>query len=169
MLTIRKATAADAIEAWNIRADSVLAACINHYPSETLSYWIEGTPGEKWTKLVEHGFYVIEDANLIVGTGMLTPANGQIDAIFVRPSHMGGGVGRLMLDYLESQVKTHGISMMRLDSTLNAAPFYRRCGWSGDEISVYKSPRGIDLACVPMTKRVAAQGQVIRGSTPTAS
>ena len=154
MLTIRKATSADAVDTWNIRALSVLAACVNHYPTAALSTWVDGAPGEKWARLVESGFYLVEEADLIVGTGMLTLSNGQVDAIFVRPSHMGRGVGRTMLDFLESRAISNGIATIRLDSTLNAAPFYRRCGWSGEKISIYKSPRGIDLACVPMTKRV---------------
>lgn len=154
-MKIRKATAADAIDAWAIRKDSVLAACAGHYPMESLAIWVDGVPGEKWTRLVERGFYVVEDAGQVVCTGMLTVENGQIDAIFVRPSHMGRGVGRAMMVYLEAEAKALGVTEMRLDATLNAAPFYRRCGWSGDVIATYQSPRGIELACIPMTKPVA--------------
>ncbi|WP_146075249.1 GNAT family N-acetyltransferase, partial [Burkholderia anthinoferrum] len=92
---------------------------------------------------------------LVVGTGMLTAASGQVDAIFVRPSHMGRGIGRQMLQLLEALARDQGLALMRLDATLNAAPFYRYCGWAGDSISTYRTSRGLELACVPMTKRVA--------------
>jgi GNAT superfamily N-acetyltransferase len=65
---------------------------------------------------------------------MLHTATDQIDAIFVRPSHIGQGIGRKMLDFLEHLARSHGLTSLKLDATLNAAPFYRRCGWIGDEL-----------------------------------
>ncbi|MGF6634792.1 GNAT superfamily N-acetyltransferase [Paraburkholderia sp. MM6662-R1] len=155
MLTIRKATCDDVFDAWHIRKTSVHAACADHYPAAALSAWVNGTPTEKWASVVERDFYVATDEELVIGTGMLTVANGQVDAIFVRPSHMGHGIGREMLQFLESLAGDHGVTTMHLDATLNAAPFYRRCGWSGDSVSTYRTARGLELACVPMTKRLA--------------
>ncbi|EEA04310.1 GCN5-related N-acetyltransferase [Burkholderia sp. H160] len=160
MLTIRKATCDDAFDAWRIRKASVYAACAEHYPAASLSAWVDGTPTDKWASVVERDFYVAVDEGLVVGTGMLTMANGQVDAIFVRPSHMGRGIGRKMMEFLEALAGDHGVAAMRLDATLNAAPFYRRCGWSGDAVSTYRTSRGLELACVPMTKRVVVEGQV---------
>jgi hypothetical protein len=59
-----------------------------------------------------------------------------------------------MLQFLEALASNHRLVAMRLDATLNAAPFYRRCGWSGDSVSTYRTSHGLELACVPMTKRV---------------
>ena len=70
------------------------------------------------------------------------------------PRDQGRGVGREMLQFLESLAGNHGVITMRLDATLNAAPFYRRCGWTGDLVSTYRNSRGLELACVPMTKRL---------------
>jgi GNAT superfamily N-acetyltransferase len=155
MLTIRKATCDDAFDAWHIRKESVHAACAEHYPAAALSAWVNGTPTEKWISIVDRDFYVATDEELVIGTGMLTVANGRVDAIFVRPFHMGRGIGREMLQFLEFLAGNHGVTTMRLDATLNAAPFYRRCGWAGDSVSTYRTGRGLELACVPMTKRLA--------------
>ncbi|MBW0445167.1 N-acetyltransferase [bacterium M00.F.Ca.ET.228.01.1.1] len=155
MLTIRKATSGDVLDAWDIRRTSVLAGCAGYYPEASLSAWVNGSPTDKWVSVVERDFYVAVDEGLVVGTGMLTPASGQVDAIFVRPSHMGRGIGRKMLQFLEALARDHGVVSMRLDATLNAVPFYRYCGWSGDSTSTYRTSRGLELACVPMTKRVA--------------
>jgi GNAT superfamily N-acetyltransferase len=155
MLTIRKADRGDALDAWDIRKASVLAECAGYYPEASLSAWVAGSPTDKWANLVESHFYVAVDEGAVVGTGMLTIANGQVDAIFIRPSHMGRGIARRMLQSLEALARDHGIVTMRLDATLNAAPFYRYCGWSGDSISTYRTSRGLELACVPMTRRVA--------------
>jgi hypothetical protein len=37
---------------------------------------------------------------------------------------------------------------------LNAAQFYRRRGYEGCEQSIYHSPSGLELACIPMVKRL---------------
>ncbi|RBJ69366.1 GNAT family N-acetyltransferase, partial [Pseudomonas sp. MWU12-2534b] len=87
MLTIRKANCHDAVGAWEIRNTSVHAACAGYYPEAALSGWVDGTPSDKWLSVVERDFYVAVDGGLVVGTGMLTVARGQVDAIFVRPSH----------------------------------------------------------------------------------
>ncbi|WP_321782803.1 GNAT family N-acetyltransferase [Paraburkholderia sp. J94] len=155
MLTIRKATSDDTLDAWDIRRTAVLAACAEYYPEAFLSAWVDGSPSDKWAHVVERDFYVAVDEGCVVGTGMLTVENGQVDAIFVRSSHMGRGIGRKMLHLLEALARDRGIASMKLDATLNAAPFYRCCGWSGDSISIYRTSRGLELACVPMTKCVA--------------
>lgn len=155
MLTIRKANSGDVLDAWDIRKASVLAACANYYSEASLSAWVDGSPTDKWANVVERDFYVAVDDEFVVGTGMLTVASGQVDAIFLRPSHMGRGIGRKMLESLEALARDHGLASMRLDATLNAAPFYRHCGWSGDSISTYRTSRGLELPCVPMTKCVA--------------
>jgi GNAT superfamily N-acetyltransferase len=152
MLTIRKAKCHDAFDAWEIRNTSVHAACAGYYPEAALSGWVDGTPSDKWSSVVERDFYVAVDEGLVVGTGMLTVASGQVDAIFVRPSHMGRGVGYKILRFLEGLAGDHGRVKLHLDATLNAAPFYRHCGWTGDVVSTYRTSRGFELACVPMTK-----------------
>ncbi|AZQ54770.1 GNAT family N-acetyltransferase [Burkholderia cenocepacia] len=160
MLTIRKAGCDDVADAWDIRKTAVHAACAGHYPEAALSEWVDGTPTDKWARVVERDFYVVVDEGRVVGTGMLTVENGQVDAIFVRPSHMGRGIGRKMLRFLEALAAEHGVVEMCLDATLNAAPFYRSCGWTGDAVSVYRTTRGLELACVPMSKRIAATARL---------
>ncbi|BBA40018.1 MULTISPECIES: GNAT family N-acetyltransferase [Burkholderia] len=155
MLTIRKAGRDDVVDAWDIRKTSVHAACAGYYPDAALSGWVDGVPTDKWAGIVERDFYVAVDEGRVVGTGMLTVENGQIDALFVRPSHMGRGIGRKMLRFLEALATEHGVVEMHLDATLNAAPFYRSCGWTGDAVSVYRTTRGLELACVPMSKCIA--------------
>jgi GNAT superfamily N-acetyltransferase len=156
MLTIRKASRGDVPDAWDIRKTSVHAACAGYYPEASLSAWVDGAPTDKWANVVERDFYVAVDEGLVVATGMLTVAIGQVDAIFIRPSHMGRGIGREMLALLEALARDHGLASMRLDATLNAAPFYRHCGWSGDSVSTYRTSRGLELACVPMTKSLTS-------------
>lgn len=156
MPEIRKATRADAQAAWDIRRLSVLAQCEGFYPGPLLEAWTSGVPSEKWAELVERGFYVAHDDATVLATGMVATETGRIDAIFVHPDHMGRGLGKQMMDFLEELARTHALPELSLDATLNAAPFYRRCGFVGETLSLHHSPRGFSLECVPMTKRLTA-------------
>ena len=89
-----------------------------------------------------------------VATGMLDLEGREIGAIFVSPEFMGRGVGLKILNLLEALARDLGVTDVKLDATLNAADFYRRCGYVGQEVSIYHSPSGLRLACVPMVKEL---------------
>ena len=157
-LVIRKAERQDAIAAWDIRNAAILAHCTGYYHGEQLATWTDGEITDHFIESVAEHWYVVTVSDTVVATGMLDCVTGQVDAIFVRPDRMGLGVGRAMLAHLECLAVESGLARLTLDSTLNAAPFYRKCGFVGDQLSVYKSPRGISLACIPMAKQLLAQG-----------
>ncbi|WP_372722048.1 GNAT family N-acetyltransferase [Novipirellula sp.] len=153
-LFIRKAEREDAIAVWDIRNAAILAQCTGHYPEEQLSAWTAGEMTDAFAETVAKHWYVATVDGSVVGTGLLDCSTGQVDAIFVRPDRMGCGVGRAILAHLECLAAKIGLRRLTLDSTLNAAPFYRQCGFVGDQRSVYESPRGISLACIPMVKQL---------------
>lgn len=152
MVSVRRATGADAVPAWKIRAAAVMTQCHGFYRTSDLQEWVSGPPSLAWIRRVEEAFYVATDADEVVATGMIDTATGKVDAIFVAPDAMGKGVGRMMMNFLEDLARRHGLREMRLEATLNAAPFYRRCGFTGDAIALYRSPRGLEMECVPMLK-----------------
>ncbi|MGI2258796.1 hypothetical protein [Shewanella sp. GXUN23E] len=60
-----------------------------------------------------------------------------------------------MITFLESMAASRGFIALTLEATLNAASFYRRCGYGGEgkEVdAIYHLPRGVDLPCVRMSK-----------------
>ncbi|HET7371497.1 MAG TPA: GNAT family N-acetyltransferase [Gammaproteobacteria bacterium] len=79
---------------------------------------------------------------------------GKIDAMFVHPEFMGLGIGKRIMSYLESLAREAALSRLHLESSLNAAQFYRSCGFVGDEFAEYHSPRGISLECILMHKHL---------------
>jgi GNAT superfamily N-acetyltransferase len=151
-LKIRKASAADAAAAWQIRNAAILSQCKGHYPPESLAIWTDGEITEHFIQFVVEQFYVATVDDAVVATGMIDGKTGRLDAIFVRPEMMGRGIGKQMVSFLEDIGRAAGLTELALDSTLNAAEFYRRCGFVGEAIGQYQSPRGITLDCIPMTK-----------------
>ncbi len=151
-VTIRKAMADDAADAWAIRNAAIRHACKGFYPAELLERWTGGEMTDEFVEFVVRQFHVATVNGMVVGTGCISFDNGQVDAIFVRPEMMGRGIGKRLVAFCEELGRRAGLTRLKLDSTLNAAPFYRRCGFVGDVIGVYRSPRGIVLDCIPMTK-----------------
>ena len=153
-VTFRKATRDDAPAVFRIRNAAVLSQCPGHYSEAELGQWTAGELADWFTDAVEKHCHVAILDGVIVATGMVNIDSSKIDALFVEPAHMSTGLGRRMLLHLEGLAADAGLTELQLDSTLNAAPFYRRHGFVGDSIATYESPRGIRLACVPMARKL---------------
>ncbi|WP_033576048.1 GNAT family N-acetyltransferase [Dickeya chrysanthemi] len=153
-ITLRKARRADAPEVLALRNRAILHGCRHDYTAEQLQLWTSGALSEAFENTVTHHFHLAEIAARMVGTGMVNLHTGMIDAVFVEPEAMGKGVGKRMMQHLETLARAAGLAAIRLDASLNAAPFYRSLGFCGDEISLYHSPRGFSLPCIPMVKAI---------------
>lgn len=160
MIKIRKANEQDAQTVFDLRIASIQSQCTECYTPQQVEVWTSGTMTDKFVQVVERSMYVSENEGRIVGSGMIDTMSGFIDAIFVQPDFMGRGAAKLMLKHLESIAIKKNLSCISLQSTLNAAGFYRSNGYGGDEVSVYYSPRGIELDCVPMKKWLMPVGDV---------
>ena len=153
-IIIRKATKNDAQDAWLIRNASIRSQCAGHYPPESLKIWTHGDLTEEFIAMVEDSFYVATLDYQVVGIGMIDLESGKVDAIFVHPDKFKLGLGKRILSFLENLALESGLVEMNLEATLNAVGFYRACGFEGDEMSIYHSPKGVSLDCVPMKKRL---------------
>ncbi|HEV7833575.1 MAG TPA: GNAT family N-acetyltransferase [Caballeronia sp.] len=154
LFAIRKAMRADADAAWEIRRAAVMSECVNVYPLDQLEQWTGGMASRAFADAVEERFLVATVDERVAGTGMIDLTTGKIDAIFVHPAYMKRGIGAAMMRHLETLARSQELAELKLDATLNAAPFYRSLGFEGEEIAPYRSPRGLTMDCVPMTKRL---------------
>ncbi|RON40185.1 GNAT family N-acetyltransferase [Pseudomonas frederiksbergensis] len=152
MLEIRRATPRDAQTAFDIRLQAIRHQCIGAYTTEQMLAWTAGAAEDGYDVLMEKHFYLGCVDGEPVATGMLDLENSEIGAIFVLPGFMRQGIGLEILNYLEDLARDLGLEEVNLDATLNAADFYRRCGYVGDELAIYHSPSGLQLACLPMVK-----------------
>jgi GNAT superfamily N-acetyltransferase len=169
VISIRKANENDAQAAWEIRIAAINSQCTGHYPPESLEVWTGGEMTEQFVKTVAERFYVATLHDHVVGAGMIDLESGKIDAMCVHPGKMRTGVGRQILHYLEELALEAGLAELSLDSTLNAAPFYRACGFVGGAAATYESPRGISLDCIPMTKNHPHRVAVLSNSLSQSS
>ena len=154
MLEIKRATPADAQAAFAIRLLAIRSQCIGAYTAEQMALWTRGKAEDGYDTLMDKPFYLGWVNGEPVVTGMLDLDNNEMGALFVLPEFAGRGYGKAMLDHLEKLARELAIEEVVLDSTLNAASFYRACGYVGEEQAVYHSPSGLELACIPMVKRL---------------
>ncbi|HDS1736575.1 GNAT family N-acetyltransferase [Pseudomonas sp. BP8] len=152
MFEIRRATRNDAQIALDIRRLAIRAQCIGPYSQADMFVWTEVSLSEWFSDLVAAHFHLVYVQGRVVATGMLDREQREIGAIFVHPEYMGRGIGRCLLLHLEGLALKAQLPEIKLDATLNAVAFYRSCGFVGETTSVYHSPSGLQLACVPMVK-----------------
>ncbi|OIN53443.1 GNAT family N-acetyltransferase [Pseudomonas costantinii] len=154
MLDIKRATSHDANAAFDIRREAIRSQCIGAYTAEQMALWTRGSADDGYNALMDKPFYLGWVNGEPVATGMLDLDNNEVGALFVLPEFTGRGYGKAMLDHLENVARELAIEEVVLDATLNAASFYRASGYVGDEQAVYHSPSGLELACIPMKKRL---------------
>ncbi len=154
MLEIKRATPEDANAAFDIRREAIRRQCIGAYTAEQMALWTRGSADDGYSTLMEKPFYLGWVNDEPVATGMLDRDNNEVGALFVLPQFTGRGYGKAMLDHLEALARELELAEVVLDATLNAASFYRACGYVGEQPAIYHSPSGLELACIPMIKRI---------------
>ena len=101
-LVIRKAHRADAQDVGAVRDAAILSGCSRHYQAALLGQWIAGPMDDGFIEDVEAKLYVASIGDRTVATGKIDVESGRIDAIFVIPDCMRSGIGRAMMDLLNS-------------------------------------------------------------------
>jgi GNAT superfamily N-acetyltransferase len=125
---IRIAELEDALRLHQLHAASVRDLCASHYAQEIIEGWLlNRTPAGYASPIARKALFVAELNRKIVGFGEAAP--GVIVAVYVDPSAIGKGVGRCILGHA-IEIASHSHSgPIRVESTLNASPFYARCGF----------------------------------------
>lgn len=154
MFDIRRATPDDAQIAFDIRRLAIWHQCIGAYTEQQMLDWTKGSAKDGYDTLMQKHFYLGWVEGEPVATGMLDLEQREIGAISIRPDFMQRELGKRVLFFLEDLARELGLAEVCLDATLNAVDFYRRCGYIGEGSAVYQSPSGLQLACVPMVKKL---------------
>jgi GNAT superfamily N-acetyltransferase len=154
MFEIRRATPDDAQIAFDIRRLAIRHQCVGAYTEQQMFDWTKGSAEDGYDMLMDKHFYLGCVEGEPVATGMLDLEHREIGAIFIHPDFMQRGLGKRVLLFLEDLARDLDLDEVCLDSTLNAADFYRRCGYGGEEPAIYHSPSGLRLVCVPMVKKL---------------
>jgi L-amino acid N-acyltransferase YncA len=174
-LVVRRAREDDLVTVAAIHRESIVALCSAAYSPEQIAQWIAGRTMERYAKLfAERRMFVCERASgtaatqgesasaaslgavgqAIVGFGILDVESKRVFAVYVAPSAVFGGVGRRLLEVMETDARAEGIERLQLHATLNAARFYERSGYIDEGATKVTLSTGVELDAVLMSKRL---------------
>ncbi len=154
-MKIRRATPEDLPRIHAVHKESILGLCAAHYSAVELSQWTAALRPDKYVALFEgREFFIAEEDGKILGFAVLDLRESLINATYVSPETARRGIGRSLVEAMESAAVQSGVSQLHLNSTLNALPFYERLGYVPRKTASNRLPTGVELPCILMTKHL---------------
>lgn len=142
-IEIRPAVTADAVSACGVLRRSITECCVaDHHQQDTvLQAWLGNKTPENvanWIASPSNFTLVALKDGKLVGVALLTQA-GKLSLCYLLPEAQYVGIGKALLQGMETQARAWGISVLRLHSTASARDFYARNGYvhAGKEKSCY--------------------------------
>lgn len=113
----------------NLMRLCVKQSAFHHYDNDQINAWIGDGLNQKklMVKLTTSYAYVIYDGATIIAFGNVF-SYGYIDCLYVNRDDQGKGIGKLLLNYLESRI-CHGRTI-KVDASDNAYNFFIHNGYS---------------------------------------
>ena len=100
-----------------------------------------------------------EENGALLGFGVLDLSESLINATYVSPKVTRRGVGRRLVQTMETIARRQGVTRLHLSSTLNAVPFYESLGYLQEGRSSNRLPTGVELPCIVMAKDLSTERQ----------
>ncbi|BBK33035.1 hypothetical protein STHU_36690 [Allostella humosa] len=99
-----------------------------HYSAEQIAGWMGQRTPDFYEGLIAHGRMVVAERDSAV-VGFVDAEPGEVTRLFILPDAAGGGLGRRLLAIGIDTARVGHSGPVRLESTINAAEFYRRHGF----------------------------------------
>ena len=150
----------------DIHGRSIRGLAATHYPPEVIEgwagritdgyiSWLMGNPDGELRWLAELN-------GELVGLGALVIPKSELRACYVVPEAARKGVGTALVTEMERAAREHGLTMLRLDSSTNAEPFYVALGYEVVERYERVLGSGVRMAAVKMRKMLGNAQDAIR-------
>jgi putative acetyltransferase len=156
MAVIRRAKSEDNDAIGRVHLRAIKEICASRYTSEEIEAWAQPRKPNHYVESISNNeFYVAEENGAVVGFGTLNQELGEIEAVYVLPEVVRRGIGLRILRKLEERARELGVKSLRLNSSLNAVPFYKRAGYKPQGESKHRLSSGVEVGCVLMTKETS--------------
>lgn len=154
-MRIRRAWLSDREGIYRVHVTAVRVTCASHYTSQEIEGWVGTKASDTYAPPFERCdiFVAVDADDNVLGFSQINPQMFEVEAVYVDPDHVRRGIGRALLAEVEGVAVAGGLRTLRLAASLNAAPFYRACGFVGDTEADYRLSSGTVVRCIPMTKR----------------
>jgi putative acetyltransferase len=160
-IEILPASCGDLARLFEVRNQSAFDGCRHVYTPEQLRVWLSRPLPNKVSELLTQGNVLVAKAHNeiigeIIGYGALDPTDKVVEAVFVIPAYAGKGVGRALLDAVESLAQKLDLGELQLLASLNAVPFYRKAGYVFIEHGELPLTESLVLEYEKMEKRLGS-------------
>ena len=158
---IRPSTPDDAEGIVRAHYSAVHETAKKDYSEPVLAAWSRSVDAERIaahrTKMLTDmsivSYVAVDDSGRVLGFGELVPPE-TLGAIYVAASSGRQGVASALMKTLEAKARALGMRVLRMESSLTAAPFYVRHGFRELEWGDHRLAGGLLMACVKMEKRL---------------
>ena len=131
-LTIRRAKVEEARTIIDLHADTIRRVNSKDYTPEQIAAWLGNRRIEITEGMILKGeYFVAVSQGEVVGVGHL--ASGVIRGLYVSADHQSEGIGSALLQLMESDARSLGVSLMEIESTTTAETFYQTMGYRSIE------------------------------------
>lgn len=157
---IRYAQPNDTRQIWEAHQASINAFCSKDYTAEQIKGWTSFSYShEYWVKTMNKDVVLVLELNgSVEGFGHLSLGVGgdfsiaEVEGLYFAPEGKGLGLGRPMLEKLETIAREKGTKKIVLDSTHTSVGFYEKCGYEPASNNKIVHTRGVTIELVPMQK-----------------
>jgi GNAT superfamily N-acetyltransferase len=134
--------------------NKTIDVCYNgFYLEEVMNYFDMYNWDGNILKAARDGYIVVvETQGKIVGTGSVI--GNVILRVFVDPGYQKQGLGRIIMNELESRAETNGVNILQLRALANARKFYESLGYSTVDKGLVEVDNGRHLEYYQMEKKL---------------
>jgi len=127
---IRNYQESDTEEIIKLFYDTVHEVNIRHYTQNQVNAWApENSDRHQWiTRLTNKSTYVAEKKGIIIGFGQLEN-NGHIDCFYCHKDWQRQGVGKQILQHIETTALSLGIKTLFTEASITAKAFFESQGF----------------------------------------
>ncbi|WP_439596615.1 GNAT family N-acetyltransferase [Falsiroseomonas sp.] len=127
-LTFRPARLGEGAALFDLTFRSVRGLAAGHYAPAQIAGWMGARTPATYEAMIARGTTTVaERARQILGFVDAEP--GEVTRLFLLPEAAGAGLGRRLLEIGIARARQGHAGPIRLEATLNAEGFYRRCGF----------------------------------------
>lgn len=157
--TIRPSVPDDAEGMFRAHYSAVHETAKKDYSEPILAAWSRPVDAERIaahrTKMLTDknvvSYVAVDDSGRVLGFGELVPPE-TLGAIYVAASSGRLGVASALMKTLETKARALGMRVLRMESSLTAAPFYIRHGFRELARGQHRLAGGLLMSCVNMEK-----------------
>lgn len=154
---IRPARSTDLDAIADLQARSIMAFGMETYGRQTCEAWVKVGRQMRHNLLGSGTFFVAEQEETLVGVAGWTADSREHDCawpryVFVAPEAGRLGIGRQLMNKIETSVHAAGRSRLMLWSSLNAVSFYEALGYRSIKLARWPVADGIEMDHQLMTK-----------------